>query len=161
MREKEFLSMAPETAVGEMFYDCTASRNLLMAFENAAVKVMCSENQVLFKEGEPGNSVYLLMAGEVGLFLPLTPGDGMGFRALSGSFVGLPAAFGNEPYSMSAVAREGATLAAMSREKFCDLIATSPTLAMDVLKILAAETRAARIAIVEAGMKQRKRGRAI
>ena len=33
----------------------------------------------------------------------------------------------------------------MSRDKFCDLIASEPRLALEVLKILASETRAARI----------------
>jgi len=88
--------------------------------------------------------------------LPLTPMDGMGFRARAGSFVGLLAAFSNEAYSMTAVAREDTQLAVMSRERFCDLIASTQTLALEVLKILAAETRAARIAIVEAGIGRQK-----
>jgi CRP-like cAMP-binding protein len=157
MREEEFLSMRLETAVGETFYECAASDGLIKAFENGAVKLAYSDDQLLFREGEEGSSVYLVRTGEVGLFLPLTLEDGMGFRALAGSFVGLPAAFSNEPYSMSAVARAGSELAVMSRDKFCDLIASTPALSLDVLRILAAETRAARLAIVESGMCRRTR----
>ena len=145
-----------EVAVDGSLYECKASPDLIAAFEERAIKVICSENQVLFGNGEPGRCVYLVLTGEVGLFLPLTSMDGMGFRAQSGSFVGLPSAFSNEPYSMTAVARKGAELAAMSRDKFCDLIGTSPMLSIDVLRILAAETRTARIAIVEAGMGRRR-----
>jgi CRP-like cAMP-binding protein len=145
-----------EVAVDGSLYECKASPDLIAAFEKRAIKVICSENQVLFSNGEPGRCVYLVLAGEVGLLLPLTSMDGMGFRAQSGSFVGLPAAFSNEPYSMTAVARKGAEFAMMSRDRFCDLIATSPTLSLDVLRILAAETRAARIAIVEAGIGRRR-----
>ena len=145
-----------EVAVDGSLYDCKASADLIAAFEKRAIKVICSENQVLFSNGEPGRCVYLVLAGEVDLFLPLTSMDRMGFRAQSGSFVGLPAAFSNEPYSMTAVARKGAEFAMMSRDRFLDLIATNPTLSLDVLRILAAETRAARIAIVEAGIGRRR-----
>ena len=146
-----------EVAVDGSLYECKASPELIAAFEERAIKVICSEDQVLFNNGEPGKCVYLVITGEVGLLLPLTSMDGMGFRARSGSFVGLPAAFSNEPYSMTAVAQRGAQFAVMSRDKFCDLIATSPILSLDVLRILAAETRAARIAIVEAGIGRRRR----
>jgi CRP-like cAMP-binding protein len=149
--------MTTEAANSELFYECAASAELTAAFEYRAIKVVCSENQVLFKRGDPGTSVYLVLSGEVKLALPLVGTDGMGFRAAAGTFIGLPAAFSNEPYSMSAFARQGAVLALMSREKFCDLIASSPALSLDVLKILAAETRAARIAIVDSGMKHRIR----
>jgi CRP-like cAMP-binding protein len=151
--------MTTEVTKGEPFYECVASAELAAAFEYRAIKIVCSENQILFRRGDPGSSVYLVLGGEVRLALPLDGTDGMGFRAAAGAFIGLPAAFSNEPYSMSAFAREGAALALMSREKFCDLIASSPALSMDVLKILAAETRAARIAIVESGIKHRTRKR--
>lgn len=144
---------------GGSLYECKASSELIAAFEAKGVKVICSEDHVLFNHGDLGRCVYLVLAGEVGLFLPLTSMDGMGFRAQSGFLVGLPAAFSNEAYSMTAVGRKGTVLAAMSRDKFCDLIAGSTTLSLDVLRILAAETRAARIAIVEAGMSRRSRRR--
>src|ERR1700688_2439406 len=107
-----------EVAVEGSLYECKASPDLIAAFEERAIKVICSENQVLFSNGEPGRSVYLVLLGEVALSLPLTLMDGMGFRAQTGSFVGLPAAFSNEPYSMTAVARKDAELAMMSRDRF-------------------------------------------
>ena len=58
---------------------------------------------------------------------------------------------------MTATARKGAEVAVMSRDKFCDLVAADNVLALDVLRILAAETRAARITIVEAEIGRRKR----
>ena len=88
--------------------------------------------------------------------LRLTSMDGLAFRASSCGFVELPSAFSNEPYSMAAIAWKGAELAVMSRDKFVDMIATNPALSLDVLKILAAETRAARMAIAEAGMSNRR-----
>jgi len=145
-----------EVAADCSLYDCKASPELISAFEKRAVKVVCSENEALFNSGEPGKCVYLVLAGEVGLFLPLNSLDEMGFRARSGSFVGLPAAFSNEPYSMSAIARKGSEVGVMSRDRFCDLVAADSVLALDILRILAAETRAARITIVEAEIGRRR-----
>jgi CRP-like cAMP-binding protein len=146
-----------QIAAVDTLYDCKASPELMAAFEKSAIKLACEENEVLFREGEPGKTVYLILAGEIGLFLPLTSMDGMGFRARCGAFVGLPAAFSNERYSMSAIARQGTQVALMSRDKFCDLVAADPALALDALRILAAETRAARITIIEAGIGRRER----
>lgn len=138
-----------EIATDDEFYEYKVSPALIAAFREKAVKVSCPNTQVLFNAGEQGDCVYLLLTGEVVLLLPLTSMDSMGFRAQSGSFVGLPAAFSNEPYSMTAVALKGAELGVMSRDKFCELIATDAKLSFDVLRILAAETRAARRAIVD------------
>ena len=78
-----------EIAVDGTLHECKASLDLIAAFEGSAIKIICSENQVLFSNGESGQCVYSVLAGEVGLFLPLTSMDGMGFRAQAGSFVGL------------------------------------------------------------------------
>jgi CRP-like cAMP-binding protein len=145
-----------EAAVDGTLYECKASPELIAAFEQRAIKIISSEGEVLFNNGEPGKCVYLILAGQVDLFLPFNSKKGMGFRARSGSFVGLPATFSNEAYSMTAIARKGAKVAVMSRDKLCDLVAADPVLALDVLRILAAETRAARITIVEAEIGRRK-----
>ena len=151
LTKAKYDAMAVEPSLSET----TASPEFLTAFNKRAVQVSCNDDEVLFRIGEPGTSVYLVRSGEVGLVLPVSDTEGIGFRAKAGSLVGLPAAFSNEPYSMTAIAWRGSEIAVMSRERFCDLIASDHALSLDVLKILAAETRAARIAIVEAGAKRR------
>ena len=146
-------------AVDSSLYDCKASPELIAAFARKAIRTVYAQDDVLFNSGEPGKFVYLVLAGEVSLFLPLNSMDGLGFHACSGAFVGLPAAFSNEPYSMTAIARKGAEVAIVGRDKFCDLVAADPVFALDVLRILAAETRAARITIVEAEIGRRKQTR--
>jgi CRP-like cAMP-binding protein len=144
------ITKAAFTDAFKSFYECQGSPELISAFEKRALQLVCSEDQILFRQGQPGECVYVVLTGEVGLLLPIAFNDGMGFRAGTGSFVGLPAAFSNEPYSMTAIAWQGAELAMMSRDKFVDMIATDPQLSLAVLKILAAETRAARLAVIEA-----------
>jgi CRP-like cAMP-binding protein len=143
-------------AFDESFYECQGSLELIAAFKKNALQLVCSENQILFRQAERGDFVYLVLTGEMGLLLPLSSKDGMGFRARAGSFVGLPAAFSNAPYSMTAIAWQGTELAVMRRDKFVDLIATNSQLSLDVLKILAAETRAARLAVIEAETGRRR-----
>lgn len=127
--------------------DCHASHELLSAFAASAIKVSCPDHRVLFQKGEPGTCVYLVQAGEVGLIHPVSSTRALAFRARKDSLVGLPAAFSDEPYSLTAVAWQGAELALMSSAKFCKMVASDRTLSMVVLRILAAETRAARMVI--------------
>jgi CRP-like cAMP-binding protein len=150
--KEDFDEVAVEPAVS----GCEASPELVAAFEKSAIKVVCSDVEILFRNGEPSRCVYLVLTGEIGLVLPLSSMDELRFRAPSGSLVGLPAAFSNGPYSMTAIAWKGAELAVMSRDKFCDMVALNPAFSRDVLRILAAETRAARIAIVETGIGRRR-----
>jgi CRP-like cAMP-binding protein len=56
---------------------------------------------------------------------------------------------------MAAVAERGCELEQMDREGFWQMLVAKPSLSLDVLQILAAETRSARIAIVELGSKRR------
>jgi len=127
-----------------------ASAELIAKFDQRAVQVVCTNDEFLFEFGDTATSVHFVKKGEVRLLMPVSRTRAMGFRAGAGSLVGLPAAFSNEPYSMSALALKGTELGVMSRERFCELIATSPAFSFDVLRILAAETRSARRAIIAA-----------
>jgi CRP-like cAMP-binding protein len=73
----------------------------------------------------------------------------MSITLLPGSLLGLPALIGNEPYTLTATADEGAELGFVSREDFNSLMLTEPSLAVRVLRVLAAEVRTARHAISE------------
>jgi CRP-like cAMP-binding protein len=53
---------------------------------------------------------------------------------------------GNQGYSLSAYARKGAKIRFVGREEFSRLMLTEPTMAMLILRVLAAEVRTARIA---------------
>jgi CRP-like cAMP-binding protein len=66
-----------------------------------------------------------------------------------GSLLGLPALIGNEPYTMTALAEKDAELGFVTREDFNSLMLTDPSLAVRVLRVLAAEVRTARHAISE------------
>ena len=71
----------------------------------------------------------------------------MSITAFPGSLLGLPALVGNEPYTMTATAYKSAELGFVTREDFYSLMLSDPTIAVRVLRVLAAEVRTARHAI--------------
>jgi CRP-like cAMP-binding protein len=60
--------------------------------------------------------------------------------------MGLPGLVGNNPYSLTAEAKKGAEVSFVARDEFSRLMLTEPSLAMMILRVLAAEVRSARIA---------------
>lgn len=139
--------------------DNKATPELIAEFSQRTTKLVCTRKLVLFERGEPAKQVYLIRSGKVELTMPITSGEAMGFRAAVGSIVGLPAAFSNEPYSLTALAYKGAELEEMDRRQFWEMLISKPALSLDVLKILTSETRSARIAIVDVRSKHRRGNR--
>jgi CRP-like cAMP-binding protein len=137
------------------FYDQLVSSQLLATFNEHARIIRCAHDEVLFRTGGTAEYVYLLRSGEVALTIPFSNERAMEFHAKTGALLGLPAAFSNQPYSMTAVAAKDSEVAVIRREEFCGLISSNPSLSLDVLRILAAETRAARLAITAVGMNRR------
>jgi CRP-like cAMP-binding protein len=56
---------------------------------------------------------------------------------------------GNVPYSLSARAKKGSFVSFIKREDFSRLMLTDPSVSVGVLRVLAAEVRTARMALVE------------
>ena len=106
---------------------------------------------VLFRQGDSPKSVYLVRSGEVELTIPISAHRTYAFCAKAGLLIGLPAVVSNQPYTMTAMAKEGSESAEMSAAEFRKMIQTDPALFLSVLQILAAETRSARMAIWDAG----------
>ncbi|WP_162601396.1 Crp/Fnr family transcriptional regulator [Occallatibacter savannae] len=127
-----------------------ASPELIKEFIQRGRTLTFPRTAVLFRQGESATRVYLVISGAVALTLPFSTSHAIGFIAENGSIVGVPAAFGNQPYSMTGVVVARSELIAIEAEEFCKMIASDPVLSLNVLKILAAETRAARMAIAEA-----------
>ena len=64
-----------------------------------------------------------------------------------GSILGLPALVSDKAYSMTAVAKSGATVGFLTRDDFSALMFTEPSLAFMILRVLAAEVRSVRVAL--------------
>jgi CRP-like cAMP-binding protein len=70
-------------------------------------------------------------------------------RAGADSLLGLPGIIGNEPYTMTAMARKGSEVRVVTRADFEDVIRMEPSLGLLVLQVLAVEVRSVRQALSE------------
>lgn len=124
---------------------------LVEALRARAVPVDCSQDRILFRQGDPAEGLYILLSGEAVLRLNSPVGDELiTMPAIPGSLLGLPGLIGNRSYSMSCEAKAGAEIRCLSREDFSQLMLTEPGLAMMILRVLAAEVRTARSAVANA-----------
>jgi CRP-like cAMP-binding protein len=125
-----------------------AARDLIQALETQSTIITCSEDRTLFQQGDLPVGLYILNEGETTLSMTSPRGDQvMQIQALAGSLLGLPGLIGNEPYTLTAIARAGARLSFLSREDFASIMQTNALLALKILEVLAAEVRSARYAL--------------
>jgi len=125
-----------------------AAPELIQALEQRATAISCGGDRVLFKQGDVPVGLYILNEGETTLSMTSPKGEQVvQIQASAGSLLGLPGLIGNEPYTLTAVARPGARLGFVSREEFTGLMQTDALLALKILEVLAAEVRSARYAL--------------
>jgi CRP-like cAMP-binding protein len=127
-----------------------ADRELVDALMAHSVPVDCAEDRLLFKQGDPPHGLYVLQSGGVRLVMQSHLGDTLlDMPALENSLLGLPGLIGGSPYSLSAFAEKGAAVGFVSREEFARIMLSAPAIAVGILRVLAAEVRTARMALVE------------
>ena len=127
-----------------------AEKELIEALEKRSSSVVCAEQRLLFAQGADPKGLYILRSGRATLSMESPTGTVLLSISLHpGSLLGLPALIGNEPYTLTATAEAGAELAFVTREDFNSLMISDPTIAVRVLRVLAAEVRTARHAISE------------
>lgn len=125
-----------------------AAPELIQALEKRSTAISCGGDRVLFKQGEIPVGLYILKEGETTLSMTSPKGEQVvQIQAAAGSLLGLPGLIGNEPYTLTAVARGGARLGFVPREEFTGLMQTNSLLALKILEVLAAEVRSARHAL--------------
>jgi CRP/FNR family transcriptional regulator, cyclic AMP receptor protein len=91
----------------------------------------------LFQEGEKGDKMYVLLEGEVDIFL----GDFVLETAGPGSLIGEMALIDDSLRTANAVAKTPAKLAQIDRRRFHFLVQQTPHFATHVMKILADRLR--------------------
>ena len=91
----------------------------------------------LFREGEKGDKMYVLLEGEIDIFL----GDFVLETASPGSLLGEMALIDDSPRTANAVAKSPSRLAQIDRRRFPFLVQQTPHFATHVMKILANRLR--------------------
>ena len=91
----------------------------------------------LFREGEKGDKMYVLLEGEIDIFL----GDFVFETAGSGALLGEMALIDDTPRTANAVAKSPSRLAQIDRRRFHFLVQQTPHFSTHVMKILADRLR--------------------
>ena len=104
---------------------------------------------VLFQQGDSPVGVYMVVSGKVRLTIrnPETQAITFDRPAQPGSLLGLPAVFGDRPYSMTAEVLADAEVAYVDRPRFLAMMHEDNLLCMRCLQLLSDEVRIARGAI--------------
>ena len=125
-----------------------ADPELIQELEKRSTSISCGDDRVLFTQGDNPQGLYILDQGETTLTMTSPTGEQLvSVQASAGSLLGLPGLIGNEPYSLTAIARNGARLSFIPRDEFTSLMQDDPQLALKILVVLAAEVRSARHAL--------------
>jgi CRP-like cAMP-binding protein len=120
---------------------------LIQALKERSRPLDCSEDRVLFCQGDEPVGIYIVHGGAVSLIMRSLEGEAvLQMTAEPNSLLGLPAVVGNSSYSLSATAKAGAEVSFVPRDQFSQMMMTEPGLAVLILRVLAAEVRTARIA---------------
>ena len=125
-----------------------ADPELIQALKKRSTAISCDADRVLFNQGDHPKGLYILDQGETTITMASPAGQQLiSIQAHAGSLLGLPGLIGNEPYTLTAIARSGARLSFVPREEFTSLMRTNPLLSLKMLQVLAAEVRSARQAL--------------
>ena len=106
-------------------------------FRQESDTVQLGPGDFLFREGEKGEKMYVLLEGEVDIFL----GDFVFETAGPGALLGEMALIDDSPRTANAVAKSPARLPQIDRLRFHFLVQQTPHFATHVMKILANRLR--------------------
>jgi CRP-like cAMP-binding protein len=125
-----------------------ADPELIKALEKHSTQISCDSDHVLFNQGDHPKGLFILDKGEITITMASPTGEQlMSIEAHAGSLLGLPGLIGNEPYTLTAIARKGARLSFVPRDEFTSLMRSEPMLALKMVQVIAAELRSARHAL--------------
>jgi CRP-like cAMP-binding protein len=113
---------------------------------NRSVEAFPSPDGLLYRRGDAPDCLYFVQKGDVLITLDAAQRE-VTFRAGPGSLLGIAAVIGNLPYAMSATSSSSAKVLKLPADAFTDLLHNEPKMQGCILKILAAELRAARKAL--------------
>ena len=127
-----------------------ADPELIEALGKHCERIECDQDRVLFHQGEAAKGLYIFRNGNVRLVMVSQSGEEiMNIPALENSLLGLPGLIGGTAYTLSAYAQKGSEVCFVSREEFGRLMLSQPAVSVGILRVLAAEVRTARMALVE------------
>ena len=111
--------------------------NLVELFRHQVDFLEIPAGQFLFKEGEQGNFMYVLMSGTAEIIVRNRVME----TAVAGTIVGEMAIIGDSARSATVLAKSDCEFLPIERERFNFLIQQKPELALHVMRVLADRLR--------------------
>src|SRR5918996_4426075 len=106
-----------------------ASKQMLESLANRLRRRRFRRNEVIFHQGDPGDSLHVVASGAVKIVLPSTEGEEAIIATLRpGDFFGELSLLDGAPRSATAVAIEQSETMALPRSAFHDLLGRDPSL---------------------------------
>ena len=106
-------------------------------FSHETNLVELAPGEVLFREGDPGEEMFVLLEGSLDVLVGNTTVGG----SIRGDMLGEMALIDQSPRSATVVAREPARLARLDSQRFQRLIQQHPFFALHLMKVLADRIR--------------------
>jgi len=106
-------------------------------FRNATDFKIFSAGQIIFKEGQPGDVMYVVIEGTVDLLVR----DELLNKIGPGEILGEMALIDTQPRSATAIATTDCKLVPLDQKRFTFLVQETPFFAVDVMRIMAARLR--------------------
>lgn len=101
-----------------------------------------AKNEYICYEGQPGNEMYIILKGSVGVFLTSAIGTLTQVATIKGgNFFGEMAIFDNLPRSASCIALEDTVTVAVTKENLQEFLATCPDMAKQMLENMSGRIR--------------------
>lgn len=112
--------------------------NLAQLFQHATDLQSLSAGQALFKEGDKGDLMYVLMTGTAEIIVH----DRVVENAGPGTLFGEMAMIDDAPRSATVLAKSDCTLLPITRDRFNFLVQQTPNFALHVMRVMADRLRA-------------------
>ena len=113
------------------------SMQLSQLFRNSDYYILLKAGETVFKEGEPGDEMYVVLEGEVDIIIHDSVVETVGVD----SFLGEMALIDERPRSATAVAKTDCKLAPINQNRFKFLVQQTPHFALHLLKGMAERLR--------------------
>ena len=103
-------------------------------FRHADNKKVVPAGSVLFREGDPGDGLYVIVSGELDILV----GEKIVDTLTSGTIVGEMALLNHAPRSATARAKTDCEIAPVDEKRFLFMVSQTPFFALQVMRVLSA-----------------------
>ena len=108
---------------------------------NSFTEMTCYPGEIVFREGEPGDSLFLIRAGRVAIVKGnLNSPTILAYRG-PGELIGEMALLDNQPRSATVVALGRLSLLSINRQRFEQLLTENPAVGRGIMEMLSAQLR--------------------